>query len=101
MKLLGEQKHAHVGHREPNDLAALGRQQYIVIFRAGPHPDQFVTLIQLHGDLAVPLDVSEITELVAPHTARRGGKHDVKITPGGFIFGHRHDGVDRLVRLDR
>ena len=81
-------------------LALAGGEQDIVTVTAGGDPDKLVTLVELHRDLAVPHDVGEIAEAVAPYIAGRGGEHDVKITPAVLVRRHRHHRVDGFAGLD-
>ena len=94
-------KHAHAGDRETDAFAAPGRQQDIVVLGAGSDPDQPVALGQLHGNLAVGLDVDEILERITPDPAGRGGEHDVELAPAFLVLGQGHHGGDGLAVLQR
>ena len=72
---------------------------HVVRFGADLDACDLVALVQLHGDLAGPVDAFEVGQLVAPDIARAGCEHQLQRTPGGFILRHRHDGGDALVLL--
>ena len=42
-------------------LAITRRQQHIICFVTRHHPNQIITILKLHGNFAIALDVGEIT----------------------------------------
>ena len=94
-------KDADIGNGKADALALAGGQQHGRIFRAGLHADNAVALVELHGDLAVAVDLDEVGQLVAPHRAACGGEHDVEVFPAFLVLRQRHDGGDPLVGLQR
>ncbi|MNS79579.1 hypothetical protein D3C72_1132370 [compost metagenome] len=95
-------KDAHIVHGEADALAERGRQQHVIAVRTGFDGEDFIALlVQLHGDLAIAVDLHEIAELVAANRAACRREHHVKRFPGGLILGQRHDGGDALAGLQR
>ena len=96
------EKDPDLGDREADAFATGAGEQHVVVFGAGAHVDQAaVRLLDLHGDLAVGHDVSEIGQPVASHAAPRGGEHDVHLAPGGLVLGQRHGGRDGFAVAQR
>ena len=93
-------EHAHGGCLKANGLAIACCHQHVIIIIAGLYADKLIPLTQLHGDLAIALDIGEITQLIPPDIARRGAEHHIQAAPAALITRHRHDGVDRFIRLD-
>ena len=60
-----------------------------------------VAVVELHGDLAVAIDLAEVVQAVAADVAAPGGEHHVELAPGGLVFGQRQDGGDALLLLQR
>ena len=81
---------------EADALAARRRQQDVVVLAADLHVDDVVALVELHGDLAVAVDVDEVGQLVAAHTAGGRREHHVQLVPVLLVLGQRHDGGDAL-----
>jgi hypothetical protein len=91
---------AHVIDGEADALAERRRQQHVVMLRAGLDAEDLVALFfELHGDLAVAVDLDEVAELVAAHRAARRREHDVEVFPRRLVLGQRHDGGDALAGL--
>ena len=77
------------------------RQQHVVGRPADGDADDAVALVQLHGDLAVAIDVLEIGERIAPHVAGARREHELQVGPAGRVLGQRQDRGDGLVLLQR
>ncbi len=92
---------AHVVSLEADGAAQGGRQHDVVLGGAQGDADHVIAVLQLHGDLAGPVDRGEVAELVAAHVARAGGEHDVVVAPLGLVLGQGQDVHDRIARLDR
>ena len=77
-----------------------GGQQHVVIVGAGLDAEDLVALLlQLHGDLAVAVDLDEVGQLVAAHRAARRGEHHVELAPARLVLRQRHDRGDALALL--
>ena len=63
---------------------------------ADRHPHDAVALVELHGDLAVAVDVFEVHQTVAAHVAVARGEHQFQGTPGLVVLRQRQDGGDDL-----
>ena len=86
---------ADLGGGEPDRAAKGGHQHHVVLVIADGGVDQSDALGQFHRDFAVAQDVGEITEVVLPHIAVRGGKDDLQIVPLRLRRIDRHQGGDR------
>ncbi|MND56575.1 hypothetical protein D3C80_476840 [compost metagenome] len=103
-------EHAHLIDREADCLAKCRRQKHVITRngqimvrrRAGLYGEDFVTLfLELHGDLAVAVDLNEIGQLVTANRTARCREHDVEVFPGILILGQRHDGGDAFAGFQR
>ena len=56
---------------------------------------------KLHCDLAVRLNVGEISQFIAPHIAVRCREHNGKRLPAFLVLWQRHDRGDRFIFLER
>ena len=87
--------------READALAALRRQQHVVLVAAGLDRDQALAFLQLHRDQAVGADIREVRQLVAPHGAHAGCEHDAQRIPCRLVLRQRHDGRYGLALFQR
>ena len=94
-------KHAHVGDREADALAALGRQQHVLVLGTDGDVDEAVALVELHRDLAIGLDRHEIAEPVTPDATAGSREHDELVFGLILVFGQGQEGGDGLTRLQR
>ena len=75
-------KDTHIIDREADALAESRRQQDVVLIGAGLDGEDFIALLlELHGDLAVAVDLDEIRQLVAADRTARRREHHVEIFP--------------------
>ena len=62
-------ENAHCLDRKADGLATTRGEQQIIALVTRRHTDKLVTFGKLHGNLAIPLDVGEIAQPVAPDVA--------------------------------
>ena len=91
----------HVLDGEADAAPAGGSKQHVVAARADGNVDQHVALVELHGDLAVAVDLHEIGEAVTAHVAGARREHHVELLPGGFVLRQGQDRRDALVLVQR
>ena len=92
-------KHANVGYRKADALAAAGGHEDVLVLAESANPDQpvsFMAVFELHGDFAVGHHIGEIAQAVAPHVARRGREDGEQVFPRLLVLGQRHHRRNRF-----
>ena len=109
---LGEPDAPHAGRGTPGENTNGGGgkadafsgsrgKQDILLFVANLYAYQLIGVIQLHSDFAVGHDIDEIAQPIAPDVAAGRGEHNVKLLPGLFVLGQRHQSGDGLTLRQR